>query len=376
MVKKNILVFAHESSLNGASHSLLTILIGLKSEYNFLVIIPDKGLMEAPLFENNINYKILNIPRCSYFNFKSITDHLKRIYSYYRVKKTILMSLNLICNTFKPDIIYTNTSVISLGFDLSKKINKPHVWHIREYGDTDFNICYIPFRKAIINKIKKSKKSVFTTHLLKKHWLGEMKENSSIIYNGVFDSVNLIKKAQLNRVTRIGIVGLIMENKGQFEAILILNLIVKQNKNVHLFIYGDIYNKEYYKLLENLIIEKSLNKKVYFMGYVENNEIYQNIDILLSSSKNEGFGRTIIEAMSYGIPVVARNSGGPTEIIENGLDGFLYDTVKQGSDRITNLIMNSKLYFDISLRSKYSARSKFSKREYLKSINSIFKEAI
>ena len=352
MVKKNILVFAHESSLNGASHSLLTILIGLKSEYNFLVIIPDKGLMEAPLFENNINYKILNIPRCSYFNFKSITDHLKRIYSYYRVKKTILMSLNLICNTFKPDIIYTNTSVISLGFDLSKKINKPHVWHIREYGDTDFNICYIPFRKAIINKIKKSKKSVFTTHLLKKHWLGEMKENSSIIYNGVFDSVNLIKKAQLNRVTRIGIVGLIMENKGQFEAILILNLIVKQNKNVHLFIYGDIYNKEYYKLLENLIIEKSLNKKVYFIG------------------------RTIIEAMSYGIPVVARNSGGPTEIIENGLDGFLYDTVKQGSDRITNLIMNSKLYFDISLRSKYSARSKFSKREYLKSINSIFKEAI
>ena len=40
---------------------------------------------------------------------------------------------------------------------------------------------------------------------------------------------------------------------------------------------------------------------------------------------NEPFGLVVIEAMEYGIPVIATNHGGPTEIITEGKDGFLVD---------------------------------------------------
>lgn len=54
--------------------------------------------------------------------------------------------------------------------------------------------------------------------------------------------------------------------------------------------------------------------------------IYQKASLVLNLSRIdqwiETFGLTIIEAMSYGIPVIVPSVGGPTEIVTNGVDGF------------------------------------------------------
>jgi glycosyltransferase involved in cell wall biosynthesis len=47
------------------------------------------------------------------------------------------------------------------------------------------------------------------------------------------------------------------------------------------------------------------------------------LDILLLPSREEPFGRALIEAMSLGVPVLATNVGGPPEIIEHGREGLL-----------------------------------------------------
>ena len=46
-------------------------------------------------------------------------------------------------------------------------------------------------------------------------------------------------------------------------------------------------------------------------------------DILLAPAENEGFGRSIIEAMISKVPVVAADSGGHVEIIKNNINGLL-----------------------------------------------------
>ena len=46
-------------------------------------------------------------------------------------------------------------------------------------------------------------------------------------------------------------------------------------------------------------------------------------DLILATSERDGFGRTLIEAMSLGVPVVATDAGGHREVIEHGITGLL-----------------------------------------------------
>jgi glycosyltransferase involved in cell wall biosynthesis len=50
---------------------------------------------------------------------------------------------------------------------------------------------------------------------------------------------------------------------------------------------------------------------------------YQGAEVALLSSWQEGFGMVLVEAMACGTPVVSTRSGGPEEIIRDGVTGFL-----------------------------------------------------
>ena len=65
-----------------------------------------------------------------------------------------------------------------------------------------------------------------------------------------------------------------------------------------------------------------------FLGYQEGEQLkklYQQASIMVLSSIQESFGMVILEAMACGLPVIAsKNSGGP-DIIEHGVNGYIYD---------------------------------------------------
>jgi glycosyltransferase involved in cell wall biosynthesis len=91
---------------------------------------------------------------------------------------------------------------------------------------------------------------------------------------------------------------------------------------------GDLYGPasvDYRRSLEATIVEKGLERDVMLVGLVDDMAaLYAACDLVLHPALHpEGFGRSIAEAQSAGVPVLATALGGPLELIENGVSGIL-----------------------------------------------------
>ncbi|MEQ4664236.1 glycosyltransferase [Providencia rettgeri] len=74
-----------------------------------------------------------------------------------------------------------------------------------------------------------------------------------------------------------------------------------------------------HKTLQLQVNQAGLNDRVYFLGAYDNIEnLYHQVDGFVLSSKNEGYGLVVAEAMACELPVVVTDSGGPKEIIGSG----------------------------------------------------------
>ena len=73
-----------------------------------------------------------------------------------------------------------------------------------------------------------------------------------------------------------------------------------------------------------MITDKRLLNKIIITGYQpEAHRILNEVDIFLFTSKEEGFGSTLLDAMLYGVPIVSTSAGGIPEMINDQYNGIL-----------------------------------------------------
>jgi trehalose synthase len=78
------------------------------------------------------------------------------------------------------------------------------------------------------------------------------------------------------------------------------------------------------------------------VGSVQINAFQRAADVVVQKSLREGFGLTVSEALWKGRPVVGGRCGGITLQIEDGVNGFLVDSVDQCAERMLELIADPK----------------------------------
>jgi glycosyltransferase involved in cell wall biosynthesis len=118
----------------------------------------------------------------------------------------------------------------------------------------------------------------------------------------------------------IGTIAELHKNKGL--AYLITALEQIRSLNTVLIIIGAGEEKE---KLEKQIKDLRLENRVFLVGFVENASWYlKAFDIFVLSSVKEGLPYVLIEAGFAGLPVVASDVGGISEIIEGGKNGYLF----------------------------------------------------
>lgn len=108
----------------------------------------------------------------------------------------------------------------------------------------------------------------------------------------------------------------------------------------------------------------------------EFSKIFENARAFLFASKDEEFGIAPVEAMGYGLPVIAYRSGGVPEYIEDGANGFLFDELNEDSllDKFAKLNrLSTKQYLKMKKLARKTAE-KFSEKNFKKSIDDFVKK--
>ena len=145
-------------------------------------------------------------------------------------------------------------------------------------------------------------------------------KNTVFIYNPVTLDVNKISK--LNTLNIIFVGRLVMENKGLD---LLLDVIEQAPQNWNWILAGDGKDRNQ---LESLILKKQLTSKIKLVGALNKDNLikhYESGSVFVSTSRWEGFGLSIIEAMSFGLPIVAFDIPGVREALDDGRCGILIE---------------------------------------------------
>jgi len=102
------------------------------------------------------------------------------------------------------------------------------------------------------------------------------------------------------------------------------------------------------------------------------NALQRRAAVVLQKSIREGFGLTVSEAMWKGTPVIGGNVGGIRYQIEDGVNGFLVDTIEEAADRIVRLLKDSKLRHHMGKQARETVREKFLLTRYLEQYIDLF----
>ncbi|MBU1626943.1 glycosyltransferase family 4 protein [bacterium] len=184
-----------------------------------------------------------------------------------------------------------------------------------------------------------------------------------------------------HNVPIIGVVGKLSPHKGQADLIKAAPFIIREFPDVHFIFVGDpMKHQEYYsKELEDLAVALKVMEKVHFAGFQSNVPgILKSFTISVIPSWEEPFGLSIIESMAAKIPIVASNSAGASEIIGDGINGFLFTPKEPQSlaGRIIELLSDSAKQKDFALSGFETAKSKYSIENMITKTRDLYLEVL
>lgn len=174
---------------------------------------------------------------------------------------------------------------------------------------------------------------------------------------------------------RLLFLGLIGDNKGIFD---LLKVIAENKEQFYGHIILKVAGNGEILRLENRIKELGIGKIVRFEGWVDSKkkeELFRSSDALILPSYKEGLPLSILEAMSYGLPIISSNVGGIPDLLLTHKNGILLEPGNKLSiqESIMSLVNNQDLVEKFSERSLKGV-VEFYPKSVLKKLNSIYDE--
>ena len=320
MPARRIAIVFEFSTLNGGERSMLAVLDWIKTNdpsLEFVAIGPGIGRLADALRERQIPLHdwSLNDPS-----------------GVRRPAEEIENSICQLIKSIKPDLVHANSLAMGrlLG-RVSSRLDMPTTGHLRDI---------IKLSVSAIADLNRNQKLVAVSEATRKFHVGQGLDERRLVVvrNGIdldqfqprsptgwlHEELGLNSKNHL--LACIGQIGL---RKGQDVLASAAADIVKHVPNAHFLLIGERTSQkaesiEFEQTIRRRFNEAGLADHLHLLGNREDvAEILGEIDLLVHPANQEPFGRVLLEASAAGVPIVATNVGGTSEIVLDGVTGRL-----------------------------------------------------
>jgi glycosyltransferase involved in cell wall biosynthesis len=303
--------FAHSGW--GGQESLLHLVSRLdRREFRPIVVLPHAGSLAPRLAENRVDMHLLALPKVNPANMLGMIQAGRRLLTLVSREGVDLLHTDGPRNTFYAGLA-------------GRLAGKPVLWHARSSSPDRYD----PLLGRLCTRI-----ILVADDLRDRFQCSGLGRKLITIHNGV-DVDHFIpgfKKQKIIGGTRfrpddtlVTVCARIEKLKGQRYLIEARGALRHLRRRVHLLFAGAIVEKDYHRECVERARELGVCDDVHFLGHVEDvKPLLQETDIfVLPSIQGEAFPRSVLEAMSTAVPVVATDCGGTREAVADGVCGFL-----------------------------------------------------
>lgn len=282
----------------------------------------------------------------------------------------------------KPDVVHMHMSFKGSFYRkytvqrLCNLFKVPVVVHLH---GSQFDKWYETANDKLKYKICKMMREASVFVVLGEKWLKcvtaiEPKVNAQIVYN----AVKVPEKVSEWNSERFQILflGILIKRKGVEELVRAFHKVIMQapENNLKLVMTGTGEEEEN---LRRMIKEFDLEDKVVLTGWIDDDQkrnLLEESQLFVLPSYNEGMPRAILEAMSYGMPIVSTDVGDISATVIEGENGFL---IKPGdvdalANRMSAIISNKVLYERMGEASRQLTIKYFSDTVYFNKLAAIY----
>jgi glycosyltransferase involved in cell wall biosynthesis len=322
--------------LGGAEISLLELVARLGDRYEFHLMVPAEGALKSRAEQAGARVRILPWPAALMRTGEtsrrpSAAQLLRSAFSI----KPFVRQLSTMLRDIQPSAFITNASKAHiLGALASRPKGVPLIWYMRD------GLEHRPFSRKLLSLL--SRRCDFTICI--SHYVADQVRrhvSNALPTNIVYNIIDLNAfhpgspaPADLSKGKDeiwFGIIGPITPLKGHDIFLDAAEKVAKRLSNAVFVIvgmnpYATQAGTEYEDHLRRRVASSSIRDRVKFLGYRKDiPNVLSRLDALVQPNRGpEGLGRSVLEAMACGVPVVTVNRWGPAEVVQDGRSGLLF----------------------------------------------------
>ena len=377
-----LLLVQHSAGRDGSAFSGLLLADGLREAgWEVHVVFGHRGPMEAVYAEHGHTTHVA--PHKNWLRRDHLLRFLKDVLVEYRGART----LRRIVKELRADVVYVNSVVSLAGALAARRAGVPCLWHLRElFADVGGEMHAPEVLKPLVRRmiVRLADRLVAPSRVIAENLLGPWAECVTVAPNAAdarfFEETRTPTEARKSlglpeTGSIIGVPGTLRPVKGHtffFEAVAPL---MERYPQLVLAVTG--HGEEAFgQTLKTSVEALGLAGRTCFLGSIADmSAFYRACGVVCVPSQAEPFGRTVIEAMAVGTPVVATAVGGIREIVRDGETGLLvpYGDRAALTEAIHQMLLRPELREKVARAAREDARGRFHERKYQRTILDIVK---
>ncbi len=371
----------HVARLSGAEIALARVLPSLADVIDPHVILGEDGPLVDRLREGGISVEVIPMAAAGRDMRKDTVRPVGLGATSLAASAHYVERIRRRLRELRPDLIHTNSLKAALYGGLAGRLaGIPVIWHIRDRIAPD----YLPIAavrlvrvaaRVLPSALVANSRSTLAT-------LPDRIGRASVPNTVVYDSVGDARPGHRtqDRPFRVGTIGRLASWKGQ-DVFLDSFARAFPDDECEAWVVGSAMfgEDDYAASLRAQVGRLGVEDRVKFRGFRDDvwKELSE-IDALVHCSLTpEPFGQVVVEGMAAGVPVIAADAGGPSEIVTHNVDGLL---ISPGDVRSLATAMRS-LHDDASLRSALASRGRATAAKYTpdrtaRELNAVYQKVI